>query len=115
MKSRTIFLILIGLLLQANLFAADIFRSEDEKGTVTFSDKPSQNAQKVQTQPQSNRYLQTVVKVYDGDTIILKNGESVRLLGINTQKLKVVIAQMKPVAKLQNNGYKTNYKTAKST
>jgi len=88
MKSRTIFLILIGLLLQANLFAADIFRSEDEKGTVTFSDKPSQNAQKVQTQPQSNRYLHTVVKVYDGDTIILKNGERVRLLGINTPEIE---------------------------
>jgi endonuclease YncB( thermonuclease family) len=88
MKSWTIFLILIGLLLQANLFAADIFRSEDEKGTVTFSDKPSQNAQKVQTQPQSNRYLHTVVKVYDGDTIILKNGERVRLLGINTPEIE---------------------------
>jgi endonuclease YncB( thermonuclease family) len=88
MKSRTIFFILIGLLLQANLFAADIFRSEDEKGTVTFSDKPSQNAQKVQTQPQSNRYLHTVVKVYDGDTITLKNGERVRLLGINTPEIE---------------------------
>jgi len=88
MKSRTIFLILIGLLLQANLFAADIFRSEDEKGTVTFSDKPSQNAQKIQTQPQSNRYLHTVTKVYDGDTIILKNGERVRLLGINTPEIE---------------------------
>lgn len=88
MKSRTIFLTLIGLLLQANLFAADIFRSEDEKGMVTFSDKASLNAQKVQSEPQSNRYLHTVVKVYDGDTIILKNGERVRLLGINTPEIE---------------------------
>jgi endonuclease YncB( thermonuclease family) len=88
MKSRTIFLILIGLLLQANLFAADIFRSEDAQGKVTFSDKSSQNSQQIQTQVQSNRYLHTVVKVYDGDTIILQNGERVRLLGINTPEIE---------------------------
>jgi micrococcal nuclease len=88
MKSRTIFLVLFGLLLQANLFAADIFRSEDEQGAVSFSDKPSLNAQKIQQQVQSNRYLHMVAKVYDGDTIILKNGERVRLLGINTPEIE---------------------------
>jgi len=88
MKSRTNFLILIGLLLQANLFAADIFRSEDAQGQVTFSDQPSAQAEKITTPSHSNRYLHTVAKVYDGDTIILKNGERVRLLGINTPEIE---------------------------
>ena len=88
MKSGTIFWLFIGLLMQVNLFAADIFRSENGRGQVTFSDKPSKNSHKVQTQLQSNRYLHTVAKVYDGDTIILNNGERVRLLGINTPEIE---------------------------
>lgn len=76
-----------GLFLQANLFAADIFRSEDEKGQVTFSDKASPSSQKIESKPLSNRYLYKVKKVYDGDTIVLDSGERVRLLGINTPEI----------------------------
>ena len=88
MKSGMIKMLVIGLLLQANLFAAEIFRSENSQGLVTFSDQPSKNSQKIAPQRQSYRYLHTVAKVYDGDTIILENGERVRLLGINTPEIE---------------------------
>ena len=87
MKSWMTIIVFIGLLLQANLFAAEIFRSENSQGLVTFSDQLSKNSQKLETKLQSNRYLNTVAKVYDGDTIILENGERVRLLGINTPEI----------------------------
>ncbi|OUR64735.1 nuclease [Methylophaga sp. 42_25_T18] len=87
MKSWMKKMLFIGLLLQANLLSADIFRSENSQGLVTFSDQPSKNSQKIEPQLQSNRYLHAVAKVYDGDTIILENGERVRLLGINTPEV----------------------------
>ena len=81
-------LILIGLLMQANLLVADIFRSQDASGNVSFSDQPSANASRVEPAVRSYRYQHTVARVYDGDTIMLKNGEHVRLLGINTPEIK---------------------------
>ena len=87
MKSWMIIYVFIGLLLQANLYAGDIFRSEDGQGRVTFSDQPANNSHKIDTKSQSARYLHTVAKVYDGDTIVLNNGERVRLLGINTPEI----------------------------
>ncbi len=82
-------LLMISLLLQANvLFAAAIYRSEDTQGQISFTDSPSVNATKIQTHSQPYRYKHHVVKVYDGDTIILKNGQHVRLLGINTPEIK---------------------------
>jgi len=81
-------MLLIGLLLHVNLvFAAGIYRSEDSHGHISFSDAPSGNATKIQINSQSYRYKHHVVKVYDGDTIILKNGQHVRLLGINTPEI----------------------------
>ncbi len=88
MKSWMTVTVFIGLLLQVNLFAADVFRSENDQGVVSFSDQPSQGAKKLEPIVQSNRYLHSVAKVYDGDTIILKNGERVRLLGINTPEIE---------------------------
>ena len=64
MKSWMKKMLFIGLLLQANLLSADIFRSENSQGLVTFSDQPSKNSQKIEPQRQSNRYLHTVAKVY---------------------------------------------------
>lgn len=88
MKSWMTITVFIGLLLQANLFAADVFRSENDQGLISFSDRPSPGAKKLEPIVQSNRYLHSVAKVYDGDTIILKNGERVRLLGINTPEIE---------------------------
>ncbi|OUR72024.1 nuclease [Methylophaga sp. 41_12_T18] len=85
--------LLIGLLMQANLFAADIYRSQDDDGNVTFSDLATANSQPVISQVQPYRYLHSVAKVYDGDTIILENGERVRLLGINTPEIESRLRQ----------------------
>jgi len=85
--------LLIGLLMQANLFAADIYRSQDDDGNVTFSDLATVNSQPVITEVQPYRYLHSVAKVYDGDTIVLENGERVRLLGINTPEIESRLRQ----------------------
>ncbi|NOQ94969.1 MAG: nuclease [Methylophaga sp.] len=81
-------LLLIGLLMQANFISADIFRYEDEKGNVSFSDQSSTNATLVKPPAKIYRYKHQVKRVYDGDTIILKNGDRVRLLGINTPEIE---------------------------
>ncbi|MDF1588329.1 MAG: thermonuclease family protein [Gammaproteobacteria bacterium] len=81
-------LLMISLLLQANLlFATEIYRDQDKAGNISFSDIPSENATKIRVQSQPYRYKHHVAKVYDGDTIILKNGQHVRLLGINTPEI----------------------------
>lgn len=88
MKPVTRIIILISLLMQANFLAADIYRQEDSQGHIGFSDIASSNAERVQLSVQTYRYKHYVAKVYDGDTITLKNGERVRLLGINTPEIE---------------------------
>lgn len=68
--------------------ATEIYRSVDDKGRVTYSDQATRGAQQVQIAGSSNRQMQHVVRVYDGDTIVLENGKHVRLLGINTPEIE---------------------------
>lgn len=79
--------LLISLLFQANFLAADIFRHQDERGHISFTDKAFSGAKRVQPAV-STRYKQYVAKVYDGDTITLKNGQRVRLLGMNAPEIE---------------------------
>ena len=88
MKPMTRIFILISLLLQAEFLAADIFRQQDSHGHISFSDKLSASNAPVKSTVTRHRYKHYVAKVYDGDTITLKNGERVRLLGINTPEIK---------------------------
>jgi micrococcal nuclease len=88
MKPAICILILIGLLLQANFLAADIFSQQDVHGHSRFADKPSASVTLVQGSVPTYRQKHYVAKVYDGDTITLKNGERVRLLGINTPEIE---------------------------
>ncbi|MFT7414296.1 MAG: micrococcal nuclease, partial [Methylophagaceae bacterium] len=88
MKPTTRILILISLILQANFLAADIFRQQDNHQHICFSDTPSASAARVQAAVVVSRSKHYVAKVYDGDTITLKNGERVRLLGINTPEIE---------------------------
>ncbi len=69
-------------------FAAEIYRSVDEKGRVTYSDRPSTGAEPVKIISQPSRQLHQVTRVYDGDTIILEDKKHVRLLGINTPEIE---------------------------
>ena len=87
MKIKIRFLILLGLLLQANVLTADIFRSQDSDGHIRFSDESSAGATLIES-TQIYRYKQKVAYVYDGDTITLESGERVRLLGINTPEIE---------------------------
>lgn len=81
-------LILIGLLLQTNVISADIFRYEDDSGVISFSDQATKNSTRVALAEKNYRYKHAVKSVYDGDTIRLKNGDRVRLLGINTPEIE---------------------------
>ena len=84
--SKTV--LLVGLLLQANFLWADIYRSQNANGAISFSDQASADAEIIKPVVQTYRYKYQVAKVYDGDTIVLKNGEKVRLLGINTPEIE---------------------------
>jgi micrococcal nuclease len=68
--------------------ASGIYRSVDEQGRVTYSDTPSAQAQPVKIISRPSRHLHQVVKVYDGDTIILENKQHIRLLGVNTPEIE---------------------------
>lgn len=71
----------------ASLAAAEVYRSVDSEGNVSFSDQPVGNAETVDIAPLSNRYRYQVDTVYDGDTLVLENGERVRLLNINAPEI----------------------------
>ena len=68
--------------------ATEIYQWKDESGRQIFSDQPVDPAAEVlDLQPNSNRYLFNVKRVYDGDTLVLENNERVRLLSINTPEI----------------------------
>ena len=86
-KQSLINFIALSLLSQLT-FAEPIFRSEDTQGRITYSDTPLDGGKRVNIPYQTNLVLYRVAKVYDGDTIVLENGQRVRLLGINTPEIE---------------------------
>ena len=81
----------IALILSLNVpqvFGTEIFRSEDASGRVTYSDKTMEGARQVKLPDRVYRHLHWVKSVYDGDTIVLENGQRVRLLGVNTPEIE---------------------------
>lgn len=83
-----IFHCLILVAIASTAVATEIYRSVDEKGRVTYSDQATHGARQIQITGSSNRQLHHVVRVYDGDTVILQNGKHVRLLGVNTPEIE---------------------------
>ncbi len=79
--------IIIGLITQPAI-GTEIFRSEDASGRITYSDKAIEGAKQIKLPNRTYRHLQQVKSVYDGDTIVLENGQRVRLLGINTPEIE---------------------------
>lgn len=69
-------------------WATEIYRSVDQQGRVTYSDKPSAKSEQIQIISRPYRRLHQVVRVYDGDTVVLEDGKHVRLLGINTPEIE---------------------------
>ncbi|SFI31692.1 thermonuclease family protein [Nitrosomonas sp. Nm34] len=69
--------------------AADtIYRTQDAQGNITYSDIPAPDAKPLNLSPIPHRTRHQVVKVLDGDTVVLNGGERVRLLGINAPEVK---------------------------
>lgn len=70
------------------LNADGVYRWVDAQGRTHFGDQPVQGAQALDIPafaPERLRY--TVVKVPDGDTVYLSNGDRIRLLGINAPEV----------------------------
>ncbi len=82
-----LFLAAFCLLCNASLIAAEVYRSVDDNGNISFNDQPGGRAETVEITPVSNRYRHQVDYVYDGDTLVLENGERVRLLNINAPEI----------------------------
>ncbi len=66
--------------------AAGIFVWQDQYGQKHYSDKPRPDAKTLTIHP-GYAWLE-VEYVYDGDTVKLKNGQKVRLSGINTPEVE---------------------------
>jgi endonuclease YncB( thermonuclease family) len=86
-KHYLIFCLILGFAIPVS-FATEIYRSVDEKGRVTYSDRPSTGAEPVKIISQPSRQLYQVARVYDGDTIILEDKKHIRLLGVNTPEIE---------------------------
>ena len=89
MKKFYLIIFVISALLSQITLATQVYRVVDEQGRVSYSDQPSTGSQVIDVSiPSPGRKLRRVKSVYDGDTIILENGERVRLLGINTPEIE---------------------------
>ncbi|CAB1276999.1 thermonuclease family protein [Candidatus Nitrosacidococcus tergens] len=77
------------LLLSLFSVEAAIYEWTDAEGVTHYSDRPHPDAKEIQVKvdnPSHHEY--EVESVHDGDTIRLKGGEKVRLLGINTPEIE---------------------------
>ncbi len=88
MTGIVIKLILISLLLQTSSAWSEVYRYKNDQGVVSFSDQFTDGATQLTVSEKPYRYKYQVKRVYDGDTIVLQNGDRVRLLGINTPEIE---------------------------
>ena len=65
---------------------AEIYQWQDVGGNKHFSDQSHPQAKILDIKPSYGFY--TVIKVYDGDTVVLSDDRKVRLLGINTPEVR---------------------------
>ncbi len=64
-----------------------IYKSTDAAGRVTYSDTPTPDAKPIHLSSASPFTLHSVATVLDGDTIVLKGNQHIRLLGINAPEI----------------------------
>ncbi|MDD2760506.1 MAG: thermonuclease family protein [Methylomonas sp.] len=77
----------ICLLLQVSAAAqAQVYEWLDKQGRHHYSDREQDRARILAVQPANDAY-HFVEKVFDGDTVLLGDGQKVRLLGINTPEV----------------------------
>lgn len=82
-------------LLAASYANAEVYLSQDKSGKAVFSDTPTAGAKKIELDT-TYRYKVKVRKVIDGDTLLLQDGEKVRLIGINTPEVQSRYSQSQP-------------------
>lgn len=82
-------------LLAASYANAEVYLSQDKSGKAVFSDTPTAGAKKIELET-TYRYKVKVRKVIDGDTLLLQDGEKVRLIGINTPEVQSRYSQSQP-------------------
>jgi len=75
-----------ALLLVTQLSCAAVYQWTDAQGRKHYSDKPHERAAVLQLAKSYSYYA--VKKVYDGDTVQLRDGRKIRLLGINTPEIE---------------------------
>jgi micrococcal nuclease len=79
---------LLLLLAVANTPAVELYRWHDSSGQPHFGDTPPpQTADTERLTIAESRHLYVVEKVIDGDTIVVRGGGKVRLLGINAPEI----------------------------
>ncbi len=79
-------LLLLSLLMMTTSAAKPVYRWQDEAGNTHYGDQTdSVDAQKIELD--AGRGYAIVAKVIDGDTVILKDGRHVRLIGINAPEI----------------------------
>lgn len=74
------------ILLMPLLANAEVFKWQDSHGRTYYSDLPHAGSRLLDVK--SGYSFHSVKYVYDGDTILLKNGLKVRLLGINAPEVE---------------------------
>ncbi len=79
------FLLIVVFVVDSSAFCAEVFQWLDNQGRRHYSDQPHHNAEILTINPGYS--YQKVRKVYDGDTVLLMNGQKVRFLGINTPEV----------------------------
>ncbi|OAI07295.1 thermonuclease family protein [Methylomonas methanica] len=67
------------------LLNAEVYQWTDQQGRRHYADHGNENAKVVSIDPGVTYYR--VEKVFDGDTILLSDGQKVRFLGINTPEV----------------------------
>jgi len=85
MKRKFIGIVWLVLLVGSQVCQAGIYFWTDEQGKKHFSDTPHPNANEYQKTQYTSLY--SVKTVFDGDTVQLKDGRKIRLVGINTPEV----------------------------
>ncbi len=79
-------LLLFILLFQSVIAVAKVYVWVDGYGQKHYSDRPRKGAQELSIHPGYSWY--TIKRVYDGDTVLLQNGQKIRFSGINTPEVE---------------------------
>lgn len=73
------------LILLSPLAYAEVFKWQDSQGKTHYSDQPHNGSRIIEVKP--GYAFHGIKYVYDGDTILLENGQKIRLLGINSPEV----------------------------